>query len=55
MKDSDSTLTSVAHNYMVQCFAQHHQKKKQGMVKGKDNMFRVVSLLPWVLTTGGDA
>lgn len=52
MKDSDSTLTSAAHNYTVQGLAQHHQKKKQGMVKGKDNVFRFASLQPWVLTTG---
>lgn len=30
LKDSDLTLISAAHNYMVQGLAQHNQKKKTG-------------------------
>lgn len=39
---------------MVQGLAQQHQKEKQGMVKGKDKVFRFASLLPWVLNPGRD-
>lgn len=53
LKDSDSTLISAAHNYMVQGLAQQHQNGKQGTVKGKDNAFWFAFFLPWVLTAGG--
>lgn len=34
-ENSDSALISAGHNYMDQGLPQQHQKKKQGMVKGK--------------------